>query len=143
MDSFTLMVVTPLVVFLVGYGAIVLWTAAGRLGWLPGGAAKLAGKICLPLERVRLLGPVVRGVRRRPISVGFLVSLAGALAVPWLVLAALLLAALATAGMVIGLVFLGGFGEDEVEEEKKIPMLTFRRYIGEWYPGEYGFDPNE
>jgi len=86
---------------------------------------------------------VVRGVRRRPISVGFLVSLAGALAVPWLVLAALLLAALATAGMVIGLVFLGGFGEDEVEEEKKIPMLTFRRYIGEWYPGEYGFDPNE
>ena len=130
MDSFTLMVVTPLVVFLVGYGAIVLWTAAGRLGWLPGGAAKLAGKICLPLERVRLLGSVVRGVRRRPISVGFLVSLAGALAVPWLVLAALLLEALATAGMVIGLVFLGGFGEDEAEEEQQ----EFHDYLAANHP---------
>jgi len=135
MDPFTFVLTYPLetafAVFLCSYLTIAGWTLMSRLGRLPDGMAGwVRTRILFPLERVRVLGAIVRGTRQWPLSLGLAVSLGVGLAAPLAVIAGMVLAALALLAMVVGLVLWGTSKEDVLKEEPQ----NFHDYLDENKP---------
>jgi hypothetical protein len=66
------------------YGVIALWTVLVRLRLLPGPFVCLMQKPLVVLAAVSAIGPLVRALRRWPLSVGMLLAALVGIAVPYI-----------------------------------------------------------
>jgi len=127
--------VAGIVIALVTYGVILVWSLLARLNWLPRVMLHAVRVILSRLQRLPLLGRAVAATRRHPLSLGLLAAILTGVLIPALVISLTFLLVALTFMAIMYVAIRYGDWEDMSENEIDAHRLYFAHFTNEIVPG--------